>query len=120
MQYCFSGRAYPGHGAVIEDGNAKIAEYIQHRQQREDEVLQVLTYGLLLSEIDGPPPPVKREELRSWTSMELVKVIYHDIPPNLHVPASHGVLQVLKKLEGERKVVRVASDGAEERFVVVV
>ncbi|KKZ67403.1 hypothetical protein EMCG_06931 [[Emmonsia] crescens] len=120
MQYCFSGRAYPGHGAVIKDGNAKIAEYIQHRQQREDEVLQVLTYGLLLSEIYGPPPPVKREELRSWTSMELVKVIYHDIPPNLHVPASHGVLQVLKKLEGKRKVVRIASDGAGERFVVVI
>ncbi|KLJ08133.1 hypothetical protein EMPG_16422 [Blastomyces silverae] len=119
MQYVFSGRAYPGHGAVIEDGNAKITEYIQHRQQREDEVLQVLTYGLLMSESGGPPPPVKSEELRSWTPMELVKVIYHDVPANLHVPASHGVFEVLKKLDGERKVVRVESDGAGERFKIV-
>ncbi|OJD14370.1 hypothetical protein AJ78_05275 [Emergomyces pasteurianus Ep9510] len=121
MQYCFSGRAYPGHGDVIPDGKAKITDYIQHRQQREDEVLQVLKYGALLSRIDGQPSPspVKREELRNWTVMELVKIIYHDVPANLHVPASHGVSQVLKKLEGEGKVMRVASDGVEERFMVV-
>ncbi|OAX80995.1 hypothetical protein ACJ72_04672 [Emergomyces africanus] len=120
MQYCFSGRAYPGHGDVISDGKNKIAEYIQHRQQREDEVLQVLTYGRVLLRTDGPAPPFKREELRSWTLMELVKIIYHDVPANLHIPASHGVSQVLKKLEGEGKVVRVAKkDGVEERFMVV-
>ncbi|OJD26391.1 hypothetical protein ACJ73_02230 [Blastomyces percursus] len=120
MQYVFSGRAYPGHGAVIEDGNSKISEYIQHRQQREDEVLQVLTYGSLRSESDRPPSPVKSERLRRWTRMEMVKVIYHDLPVNLHVPASHGVLQVLKKLDGEAKVVRGGeSDGPGERFKIV-
>ncbi|EGE82503.2 uncharacterized protein BDCG_17514 [Blastomyces dermatitidis ER-3] len=72
-----------------------------------------------MSESDGPPLPVKSEELRSWTPMELVKVIYHDVPENLNVPASHGVLLVLKKLDGERKVVRVENDGAGDRFKIV-
>lgn len=38
------------------------------------------------------------------TSMELVKAVYKDVPSNLHVPAANGVVQVLRKLEGEGKV----------------
>src|SRR5271155_4117736 len=43
MKGMFSGRAYPGHGPVIDDGRAKIVEYIQHRQQREQQVIEVLS-----------------------------------------------------------------------------
>lgn len=39
------GRAYPGHGAVVADGPAKIDEYIRHRQQREEQVVQTLRAG---------------------------------------------------------------------------
>lgn len=87
MQQQFSGRAYPGHGDVITDGVAKIKEYIAHRQQREDQVLQNL----------GDETP--------RTPMELVKVIYKDVPENLHEPASKGVLQILQKLKTQEKVV---------------
>jgi glyoxylase-like metal-dependent hydrolase (beta-lactamase superfamily II) len=38
-------RAYPGHGAVIDDAVAKIDEYIHHRRMREQEALNVLRYG---------------------------------------------------------------------------
>ena len=94
MREQFSGRAYPGHGPVIEDGQAKIDEYIQHRQQREDEVLSVL-----------------RSAADARTAREVVKVVYKDVPENLHEPAERGVIQVLKKLEGEGKVERVEQGG---------
>ena len=100
MQHQFSGRAYPGHGDVIENGKARIVEYIKHRQQREDEVMRVLKHGHL------QPNGVEPDLTRSWTSMELVKVIYHDVPVNLHEPAEKGVIQVLRKLEIDGKVAR--------------
>ena len=36
--------------------------------------------------------------------MELVKVVYKDVPEDLHVPAANGVVQVLRKLGVEGKV----------------
>ena len=38
------------------------------------------------------------------TPMELVKVVYRDVPEDLHVPAANGAEQVLQKLEAEGKV----------------
>lgn len=93
----FSGRAYPGHGPVIEDGSAKILEYIRHRQQREDQVIEVLK---------SPRTDKDLAESDGWTSMDIVKVIYKDVPEDLHIPANGGVLQVLDKLEQEEKVVK--------------
>lgn len=101
------GRGYPGHGAVLENSNSRIAEYIKHRQQREDEVLRVLRYGKL-EVSEGEPSP---ERGRSWTPLDLVKTIYWDVPENLHLPASHGVLQVLMKLEDEGRTVHDAESG---------
>jgi len=89
MQHQFSGRAYPGHGAVIEDGKGKIAEYIEHRRQRERQIIQVLEQV----------PDSKEEGPAEWSSMEIVKVVYKDVPENLHLPAESGLLQVLRKLE---------------------
>lgn len=92
MKTLFKGRAYPGHGPVIDQGPAKIQEYISHRQQREDQITQTLR---LVNASSGTA---------SWESMELVKVIYKDVPEALHVPAQGGVVQVLKKLENEGRV----------------
>ncbi|KFZ13205.1 hypothetical protein V501_03816 [Pseudogymnoascus sp. VKM F-4519 (FW-2642)] len=105
MDTMFGGRAYPGHGDVIDNGRARISEYIQHRQQREDQVLQVLR---------SPNPSAKgsnSEQKSGWASMEIVKVVYKDVPEHLHVPAHGGVMQVLYKLQDEDKVVEDESDG---------
>jgi endoribonuclease LACTB2 len=98
MKGMFSGRAYPGHGPVIDDGRAKIVEYIQHRQQREQQVIEVLS---------SPRPSRETsddKDLANWDSMEIVKIIYKDVPESLHVPAHGGVMQVLRKLQQEDKV----------------
>ncbi|KAF2702702.1 Metallo-hydrolase/oxidoreductase [Pleomassaria siparia CBS 279.74] len=89
MSTQFKGRAYPGHGPVIEDGPAKILEYIQHRKQREQQVLDVLA----------------QEKENGWTSMDIVKVIYKGYPENLFAPAERGILQIQEKLSKEGKVV---------------
>ena len=91
MQHEFSGRAYPGHGPVIEDGKAKIQEYIRHRQEREGQIVDVLGRET-------------EEGKNGWQSMDLVRVIYKGYPENLHAPAERGVLQVLDKLKKEGKV----------------
>ncbi|KAK0713801.1 metallo-beta-lactamase superfamily protein [Lasiosphaeria miniovina] len=91
MMGLFKGRAYPGHGPVISDGPGKIAEYIQHRKQREEQVVQTLR-------TENPAGGY------AWTPMELVKVIYSDVPVDLHPAAAAGVLQILQKLQREGKV----------------
>ncbi|KAJ5949392.1 hypothetical protein N7454_000976 [Penicillium verhagenii] len=101
-----TGRGYPGHGAVLEKASARISEYIQHRQQREDEVLRVLRYGQLDVSVEDPSP-----ERKAWTPLELVKRIYRDVPESLHLPASHGLLQVLMKLEDEGQTVHDSESG---------
>ena len=95
-------RAYPAHGAVLENGKATIEMYIKHRQLREDEALRVLRTGRV-DEVSNEKPGVEIA-VREWGSMEIVKVIYRDVPETLHGPAEGGLLQVLRKLEGEGKV----------------
>lgn len=99
MKTKFKGRAYPGHGAVIEDGPSKILEYIRHRKLREGQVLQVLTAS-------KSSPAAETTSPDDWTSMEVVKVIYKDVPEHLHEAANGGIIQILQKLEAEDKVVK--------------
>lgn len=97
----FRGRAYPGHGPVILDGPARIREYISHRQQREDQITQTLQS--INNQVGGGGEA-------AWLPMELVKVIYADVPEHLHLPAQGGVVQVLHKLEKEGRAYRDEGD----------
>ena len=109
-------KAYPGHGAVIEDARAKIAEYIEHRHMREQEALNVLKYGT-----PTPPPADSDSEAstggleiitgKEWASMEMVKVIYRHYPENLWEPAERGLLMVLDKLQKEGRVDKGSQGG---------
>ena len=86
------GTIYPAHGPLIRHGEAKIREYIAHRQLREDQILAALGAGPL-------------------AIAELVEQIYTGYPPSLHGPAGESVGSHLRKLEREGRV-GIAKDRA--------
>src|SRR5206468_3412097 len=65
-------RIYPAHGPVIEDGPARIQEYIDHRLMRERQILQALGDGLA-------------------TIPAMVEKIYAEVPKTLHPMAAQSV-----------------------------
>ena len=84
----------PGHGPTIANAQAKIAEYITHRQLREQQILQTL---------ETLPPGV--------TIPEMVPAIYVDVDPKLHSIAAWSVEAHLLKLEKEGLVERIGEKG---------
>ena len=107
MEQQFSGRAYPGHGALIPDGKKRIREYIAHRQQREAEVLHALREASETASTgdQGSTNQPPATPTNSRTPSELVQIIYKDLPASLHGAAENGLVQVLRKLAQEGKVV---------------
>ncbi len=77
----------PGHGPVITNPAARIAEYVAHRRMREQQVLEVLA--------SGPHTPG-----------EIAAVIYPDLTMRLHPAAEGTVLAHLLKLLAEGRVTR--------------
>lgn len=94
MRHLFRGRAYPGHGPVVEDGPGKVADYVAHRRQREEQVLHTM----------------EAETQTAWRAMDLVRSIYRDVPDELHEAARGGVTQILIKLQREGQVRRKGQD----------
>ncbi len=78
---------YPAHGPRIADGKAKIREYIDHRNRREEQIIEAMGAGL-----DRIP--------------EIVKRIYAAYPESLHAAAAQSVGSHLLKLEGEQRARR--------------
>jgi glyoxylase-like metal-dependent hydrolase (beta-lactamase superfamily II) len=77
---------YPGHGPVVEAGTGKLREYINHRRQRVQQVVDALTSH-------GPS-----------TVEELVAAIYTGLAANLTAPAGRNVRANLELLATEGKV----------------
>lgn len=82
---------YPGHGPAVEDGRAKIEEYVTHRRWREQQVLEAVSRGLA----------------EPW---RIVEALYADVPAVLHPAAEQSVIQHLRKLAAEGKVVARRGD----------
>lgn len=80
----------PSHGPIITNVQEKLQEYIDHRLQREQQVLDAL------------------EELPPGVSIPLiVKQVYMDVDPRLHPVAAWSVEAHLIKLEREGLVERL-------------
>ncbi len=78
-------RAWPAHGSVIDDPEALIRHYLDHRQQREDQVLGALAWGL--STVD-----------------DITSAIYAGLTSARALMARESVLAHLVKLEDDGRV----------------
>lgn len=90
-------RIYPAHGPVIEDGPAKIQEYIDHRLMRERQILEALGDGIA-------------------SIPDLVRRIYVDVSPALHGMAAQSVESHLRKLAREGRVKETPRPDAPSRW----
>lgn len=93
-------RLYPAHGPVIEDGPARIAEYIEHRLLRERQILEALGGGVA-------------------TIPDLVARIYTEVTPALHPMAAMSVESHLRKLAREGRVREERRPDTPPRWVLV-
>jgi glyoxylase-like metal-dependent hydrolase (beta-lactamase superfamily II) len=84
-------RLYPGHGPLVDDAAAKIDEYIDHRRQRERQVLDALGAG-------------------DRTPAQVVARVYAAVDPALHPAAELSVRAHLVKLVREERVKVVGDD----------
>ncbi|KAK2580046.1 hypothetical protein KPH14_012330 [Odynerus spinipes] len=80
---------YPGHGPVIENPVPRIKHYIQHRQQREEQILNALK---------------EHGNSSSMSEMDIVQIVYEETPKNLWLAAAVNVGHHLEKLLKENKV----------------
>src|SRR3954447_11324194 len=76
---------YPGHGPEVADPQAKIAEYIAHRQEREDRLVTALERG---------------ERSRA----ALLDEVWNDVPEQLRGAASIAMQAHLEKLEDDGRL----------------
>ncbi|KAJ8867742.1 hypothetical protein PR048_031545 [Dryococelus australis] len=85
---------YPGHGPVIMDPISKVQYYIDHRNEREAQILEVL----------------RNESDKSFTEMDLVENLYKEVPKQLHQAAAVNIFHHLNKLHKEKKILRNQDD----------
>ena len=100
---------YPGHGPVISDGEAALKMYIQHRLDREAQIIGILRSAPLAD--DGSIPEF-------WTTWTIVKTIYASYPETLWVAAARGIDLHLSKLESEGIVERLCGDGKDSSWAL--
>lgn len=86
---------YPGHGPMVERAAEKLAEYLDHRLEREEQVLAALAAG-------------------DRTPAEIVTRVYADVDQVLHRAAERSVRAHLDKLVEEGRATFVPGPAAEE------
>lgn len=90
-------KIFPGHGPVIDNPKTKIIEYVQHRLQREKQIIDEL-------EKIGPS---------GLTAEELVQLIYVDTPKYLYKAAEYNVSHHLTKLVKGKTVGKIEGQSDE-------
>lgn len=96
------GIVYPGHGPAIEPGQERIAEYIRHREQREQDIFEAIEGG-------------------ATTLDDITELLYADVQPRLRGLARGTVhAHVLRLIERQRVRPHTGgSDASAESFVAL-
>lgn len=76
----------PGHGPLVHDPRERIQQYIEHREMRERQILEVLAAG------------------GEYTSWDIMLRLYQDIDTRLRRAANNNVETHLRKLEAEGRL----------------
>lgn len=76
---------YPGHGPVVLRAGEKLQEYLDHRAEREQQIVDAISRG-------------------PRTIGAMVAEIYDEYPPEVHELAARSVLAHLRKLSAEGRV----------------
>jgi len=82
---------FGGHGPAIANPYRKIDEYISHRLDREQKILEAVRQG-------------------SATPKDIVASVYTDVPPKAHAMAERAVLAHLEKLAADGLVSQLADE----------
>ncbi len=82
MQELAPSTIYPGHGPVVLAAGTKLQEYVDHRADREQQIVDAISHG-------------------PRTITDLVGEIYAAYPPEVHQLAARSVLAHLLKLSAE-------------------
>ncbi len=92
-------RIYPGHGPMIANAREKLQEYLDHRLERERQVIDAIESG-------------------AHTIEHMVERIYVGYPRVLYPAAGQSVLSHLRKLERERRTVRQLDAAGQEHWTL--
>jgi glyoxylase-like metal-dependent hydrolase (beta-lactamase superfamily II) len=89
----------PGHGPELKEPASVVQEYIDHRNEREAQILKILA-----KKSDVPDRP------RLWSSKGIVGVIYEGYPKGVLMAAEHVVDLHLEKLLVDVKVIKIEKE----------
>jgi glyoxylase-like metal-dependent hydrolase (beta-lactamase superfamily II) len=95
LDYPDAKRIYGGHGPEVDDPHAKLVEYIEHRKERERQLIAQLRLG-------------------PATIPQIVRRVYTDVDPRLWRAAARQMLAYLEPLETEGRVRSVLAGEASE------
>ena len=88
----------PTHGSQIDDPHDLVNKYIEHRNNREDQIIKVIKSG-------------------SSMISEMVKIIYSDVDPGLHPAASMSTLAHLNRMV-KNKIIKVEGTGLKGNYSI--
>ena len=94
---------YPAHGPVVPNGEQVVKMYIEHRMEREGQIMQVLQQAP--EDLGG-----------AWSTWEIVSKIYAAYPRDLWEPAAQSANQHLYKLVAEGKVEKLGGEGKDTKW----